>query len=319
MNVIIKRDFDSEIDLFLSRYKPRDVQGKKLGNKNTYEQYKRGLTRLLEFMLAYDIKSVDDMTLPVLTRLQDELLNQYAAKTTQTYLGVIKEFFYYLQNRGVIKTNDFVSFKIITVDKREQKTPTMNSKQASKVMSYVMALDDTPLHIIDKIVFLIMLNTGVREEEITLIQVKDILKQGDNLVINIHGKGMRKRFVVLSPEVSKRLIVLRSKLENALMAPLNGDDYIIQSMAKNTKGKNTKPMYRTSIIDRVKKVSDATGIYFTPHALRRTFATLLYKNGTPMEAIQRIMGHESSTTTQGYIDTEIDKEVGVKYATTLVG
>lgn len=320
MNALTKLDFNSHADLFLNMYKPREVEGVKLGNKNTYEQYRRGLTRLMEFMLAHGIASVSDIKLPQLTTLQDDLLRTpYSPKTVQVYLGVIKEFFYFLQNKGVIKANDFVSFRIVTVDKRDQKTPTLTESQAYTVMSHIMALPDSPLILIDKIILLIMLNSGVREEEITLVKIKDIVYQGKNLVINIHGKGMRKRFVVLSPEVSVKLMSLRSKLENAIMAPLCDDDYLIQSMATNFKGKNVNPMHRISVSNRIRKVSDSVGIYFTVHGLRRTFATILYKRKVPIEAIQRILGHESSVTTQGYIDTEIDKEVGVLHATSLVG
>lgn len=319
MKELIRLDFNSEADLFLSRYIPRDVEGKKLGNKNTYDQYKRGLTKLIEFMLASGIGNINEMTLPVLDRLQDDLLRQYSAKTTQGYLGVVKEFFYFLQNRGLLKSNDFVSFKIITVDKRDQKKPTLTESEIARVMSHVMTLPDTPLIIIDKLIMLIMVNTGVREEELCKIQVKDIVKQDKNLVIHVHGKGMRKRFVVLSPEVSAKLIDLRFKLENAIMAPLVGDDYLIQSMAKNTRTKNLQPIHRTSICTRISDISNEVGVYFTAHALRRTLATLLYKRSTPIEVIQRILGHESATTTQGYIDLEIDKQVGLKYAISMVG
>lgn len=319
MSTLIKIDFTSEASLFLSQYKPREIEGAAIGNKNTYDQYQRGLTRLMEFMLAHGINNIDDVKLPQLMTLQDDLLGHYKPKTVQTYLGVVKEFFYYLQNRGVLRSNDFSSFKIVTVDKRKQSKVTLTESQAYTAMAHVMALSDSPLLIIDKIIMLIFLNTGVREEELSKIKIKDIVYQGKNLVLHIHGKGMRNRFVVLSPEVSVKLMDLRFKLENALMSPLENDDYLIQAMAKNTKGKNVKPIHRTSIITRVTNISSDIGIKFTPHALRRTFATLLYKRGTPIESIQRILGHENVTTTQGYIDMEVDKDVGVKHATSLVG
>jgi site-specific recombinase XerD len=312
-------DRQSEAYLFLSQFKPREIEGKKLGNINTFRQYSRGISILVEFMVAHDIKSINEINLKSLIQLQDDLLAAYSPKTVQVYLGVIKEFFYYLQNKGLLSTNDFANLRIIAIDKREAKTPCLTESEAARVMSHVMALPDTPNKIIDKLMMLIFLNTGVREEEITLIKIGDMKLSNKHLTILINGKGMRKRHVVLSPEVTSAVISLRNKLENSLMAPLGDNDYLLQSMANNTKGKNLKPISRVAVSQRVQKISQDLDLYFTCHALRRTFATILYKRNTPIEVIQRIMGHESATTTQGYINMEVDKEVGKKYATSMVG
>jgi integrase len=323
-----KGSFNSEADLFLSQYKPRMIEGNQLGNKNTYEQYQRGLTKLMEFMVAHKIKSIDQMRLPQLNQLQEDLLRTtptghnkpYSPKTVQTYLGVVKEFFYYLQNRGVLKANDFASFKIITIDQRDAKTITLTESELNRVMSHVMALPDTSSRILDKIIFLLLANTGLREEELCDIQVCDLVKQGDNLILDIReGKGMRKRFITLSPDVTKKLIYLRSILELSLNMTLEKNDYLIQSLAHNTKGKNQKPINRTAIFDRVKKISGEVDIKFSAHSLRRTLATVLYSRSVPIEAIQRMMGHESPKTTQGYIDLHIDKVVSARFATSMVG
>ena len=39
----------------------------------------------------------------------------------------------------------------------------------------------------------------------------------------------------------------------------------------------------------------------TPHSFRRSFATEHSRNGTPIEVLQKLMGHASIKTTQRYI------------------
>ncbi len=267
------------------------------------------------WLVASGVRDIKSVKLPELSLFQDDLLQTYKPKTVQVYLAIVKEFFTFLNNRGVLSSNEFASLKIVSIDKRDSSAITLSELELKKVLKYIHGLDNSPSNVLNKIIMLVLTNSGLRETELCKLKIKDVVNQGENLVMQVSGKGMRKRFVVLSPVVSKQLLRLRSLLENGLMKPLSSDDYLIQSMANNRPAKNPDPMDRSNVIRRITNISVASRVKFTPHSLRRSFATNLYKNNVPIEAIQRILGHESVTTTQSYIHMDADKDVGVRYAT----
>jgi integrase/recombinase XerD len=46
--------------------------------------------------------------------------------------------------------------------------------------------------------------------------------------------------------------------------------------------------------------------HITPHTFRRSFATLLYQKGAQLMTIQKLLGHASVQTTEGYIMNDWD-------------
>ena len=305
----------SEAAIFLSRYQPREIKSNKLGNKNTYSTYKRAIHQFYSWLVGSGISDISKVKLQQLNMYQEDLLTSYKPKTTQVYLSVLSEFYAFMFNRKAISNNEFANLKIISIDKRENKGITLTETELTKLLKYVRSLDNSPSNTVNKLIMVILANTGVRESELCNIKIGDMVYQKDNLVINIKGKGMRKRFVVLSDKISHEVIQLKELLENAVFRPLNNDDYLIQAISNNKPKKMYNPLDRSNINRRLTNISKAVKIDFTPHSLRRSLATNLYKKGTPVEVISRVLGHENITTTQGYIASFIDKEVGVKYAT----
>jgi integrase/recombinase XerD len=53
------------------------------------------------------------------------------------------------------------------------------------------------------------------------------------------------------------------------------------------------------------------GKNITPHTFRRSFATLLYQKGAQLMTIQKLLGHSSVQTTEGYIMNDTKTRVRV--------
>lgn len=151
---------------------------------------------------------------------------------------------------------------------------------------------------------LLMASTGVRVSELTSIRVGDIDSQVG--VIRIHGKGSRERNVHIINEG------LRAELERHLQKMPSA-----HPEARLFTNKRGNPLTPAAFRDQLRKVVASEGLQrrITPHMLRHTAATMLLERGVDVSYIQRLLGHQSITTTQIYIHvTDVSLRAALKRA-----
>ncbi len=147
----------------------------------------------------------------------------------------------------------------------------------------------------DYAMFLLILSCGLRVSEVVALSPTDInLSSG---TLKIHGKGNKERMAYMTPAC--REAMYRYKEEYRDLIPKDMLKANIFFVSKRTGGGLT-----TRSVERaMKKYVNAAGIGgmgYTPHKLRHTMATTLAKDGTNLLTIQKLLGHESPTTTQIY-------------------
>lgn len=143
-----------------------------------------------------------------------------------------------------------------------------------------------------RLFFELISQTGLRFMEARLLSIEDIQFTTSTLLVR-HGKGRRLRTVPLGEGIA-------SKLQTFLAGRTTG--LIFQSV-------RGKAINEQSARDALRKQSLAIrGHSLHPHDLRVSFATYLYQTGNrKLLEIQRLLGHGSSRTTEGYILTEETK------------
>jgi len=129
--------------------------------------------------------------------------------------------------------------------------------------------------------------------------------------IRLHGKRDKTRVVAIHPRLMSELRrwFLHQEAESerheaVRIARANPDtDYVLLT-------RSGKPLSATSIYKQLNRRAVAAGLHVlepahgecrsrvSPHALRRTFATLLLNDGQPLDAVADILGHASVDTTR---------------------
>ena len=129
----------------------------------------------------------------------------------------------------------------------------------------------------DSLIFEILFKTGLRASEILNLSKSDIF---DNK-IKILGKGNKTRFIFILNDLKIKLI-----------------NWDFEYFLVNKKGLKLSPKQLNTII---KKNGKKINLEISPHSLRRSFCTNLIKSGCNIKVIQKMMGHNSISTTSKYI------------------
>lgn len=150
----------------------------------------------------------------------------------------------------------------------------------------------------DYCIIILFLNCGMRLSELCGINITKI--KGDTLTII--GKGNKERTVYLN-NICIRALNTYLPVRNSLGDKIKDKDALFLS-------KNYSRISKRAVEMLVKKYIAKAGIEgdkYSPHKLRHTAATLMYKYGNvDIRSLQQILGHESVSTTQIY--THVDDE-----------
>ena len=146
-----------------------------------------------------------------------------------------------------------------------------------------------------KIMLRILMETGIRVQEMLDIRDKDIdIKMG---TIRIHGKGNKERIVYFGTPCRKAIdsyLQERNKIvltdNRALFGSRNGNRISTDAVHALVK----KALLKAGL--------DAT--QFSAHKLRHTAATMMLSGGVDVKTVQEVLGHENLNTTQIYTHIE---------------
>jgi len=139
----------------------------------------------------------------------------------------------------------------------------------------------------DKALVTVLVDTGLRLSEVCALDWGDIdLETGEVRVRK--GKGGKDRRVIIGPKTRRSLLYYRRGL------PHGEDDPVwltYPGTSVCTPGYRSPRLQRSGVIMMLRRLRKRTGIAFSCHTLRRTFATLYLRNGGDLFALQASLGH----------------------------
>ena len=202
-------------------------------------------------------------------------------QTVENQRANLSAFFSWLTNEDIITKNPFRQISTIKCDKKVR-----------KIFSDVEldALRSACQKSKERAILEVLLSTGIRVDELASMEVCDIDR--NTLSVHVkHGKGSKERITYISEVAMKHL-----------MTYLNGRKEAGSSLLYN---KFHKPLSTDGIRHILNTVADRAGVESVhPHRFRRTFATIMYKRGMPIQEIQALLGHSNINTTTLYIQMD---------------
>ena len=211
--------------------------------------------------------------------------------TIKRRISCLKLLFKWAYQESIIKSNPFDSLnERIRLPKRLPRA--IDSEDASKLRRISTTLNDSTdfdTHC-TKTAICLLLETGIRVGELSSIQIDDISLP--DKCIKIHGKGNRQRLVYFfSPEVIS--------IVSSFIAKRKHLNQQIPTLLISKIGKKISPSnVRQALSDLVRSMHIERHI--TPHMLRHTCATQWLSKGLDIRHVQKLLGHQSISTTEIY-------------------
>ncbi len=257
--------------------------------------------RLMESYDDFDVIDCSDITTDFIRDILLDDLYEYlmyansdrdnSANARARKVSSLKSFFNYMSSKAHLL--DINITKELDSPKIPSKLPVFLSLDESLQL---LENIDGEFKIRDYCIITLFLNCGMRLSELVGINISDI--HGDSLTVT--GKGNKQRTVYLNDACKN---ALRAYMEARPKDNVKDRRALFLSKQKTRISNNM--VYRM-----IKKNLERAGLdpeVYSPHKLRHTAATLMYKYGNvDVRALQEILGHEHLSTTQIY--THIDEE-----------
>lgn len=161
----------------------------------------------------------------------------------------------------------------------------------------------------DRLVVALLLVLGPRVSELVRADVVDLVREPDQTVWRIVGKGGTTRTVALSGPLAGALEHYLATLRPRLAARRPDDADAQRALLLSWRGRRLEAQAVRGLLSRVvARMPEPYRRPTTPHALRHTTATLLVADGWDVKVVAELLGHASIATTGVYLD-RIDGEL----------
>ncbi|MDD1679542.1 MAG: tyrosine-type recombinase/integrase [Methanomicrobiales archaeon] len=204
-------------------------------------------------------------------------MRTYRPKTMHRILSTLSSFYRYLTIQGIAEFNP-----VTAVDRPRIKQEEIVYLKHDQVLQLINTIEDPR----DRLIIRTIYATGVRVSELCSINIEDI--DFEDHIIKIRGKGGKIRTVFID---DRTLEDICTHLEGRIGGPL----FIGQQ------GKHLSPTTVTHLF----RHYAPPGI--TPHKIRHSYASELYRRSKNLRVVQENLGHSSIRTTEVYLHTDLDE------------
>jgi integrase/recombinase XerC len=205
-------------------------------------------------------------------------------------LAAVRSLYRWLAREGVVEQNPA---KLVATPKLPQKLPRVPTiEEMNSVLDGQMP-EAAAFPERDRLMLELLYGCGIRNSELTGINLDDIRLSGEAILIR--GKGKKQRYVPFGEPVKGALAAYLPRRQARLAESRRNTPALLI----NQRGGR---LTSRSVGRIIKKIAVAKGLSpdVHPHTLRHAFGTHMLEEGADLRAIQELLGHERLATTQRY-------------------
>jgi len=145
------------------------------------------------------------------------------------------------------------------------------------------------------------MTTGIRVGELVNLRIEDVHLNERILIINAHKEDKRVKRWKPKTDAGSRIIPIRDSLVPKLRGYINEEKRKIGYFFISQKDSAFRTQSVIAFVNKYARESKSIGHVIGSHALRRTFASYLLDNNTPIGKISKLLGHASIEITMRYL------------------
>ena len=255
---------------------------------HTIKAYSGDLELFANYVGSRGWKQIDHV---VIRGFLSQLYEKGLSKTSVARaLAAVRSLYRWLAREGVVEQNPAKLVATPKLPKKLPRVPTIEEMNSviDGAMPEIAAFPER-----DRLMFELLYGCGIRNSELTGINVDDIRLNAEAILIR--GKGKKERYVPFGDSVKMALAAYIPPRQEIL----GTTHKISPALLINRRGGR---LTTRSVGRIVKKIAVAKGLSpdVHPHTLRHAFGTHMLEEGADLRAIQELLGHERLATTQRY-------------------
>jgi len=280
---------EKSIDQFLRVLRERNA------SQHTIKAYAGDLDEFAAYIGSREWKKIDHFAIRgFLSHLYEKGLSKTSVARA---LAAVRSLYRWLAQEGVVEQNPAKLVATPKLPKKLPRVPTIEEMNSvlDGDMPEVAAFPER-----DQLLLELLYGCGIRNSELTGINLEDIRPSSEAILIR--GKGKKERYVPFGGTAASALaayLPVRTKLLADIRGAHLGKNSDMRALLINQRGGR---LTTRSVGRIVKKIAVAKGLSpdVHPHTLRHAFGTHMLEEGADLRAIQEMLGHERLSTTQRY-------------------
>jgi integrase/recombinase XerC len=266
---------------------------------HTIKAYAADLDSFTSYVGSRGWKSIDHLAIRgFLSHLYQKGLSKTSVARA---LAAVRSLYRWLAQEGVVEQNPAKLVATPRLPKKLPRVPTIEEMNAvlDSDMTEVAAFPER-----DRLLLELLYGCGIRNSELTAINLDDI--RASTGAILIRGKGKKQRYVPFGGSAAASLAAYLPARKQLL------DELRRKTPALLTNQRGGRLTTR-SVGRIVKKIAVAKGLSpeVHPHTLRHAFGTHMLEEGADLRSIQEMLGHERLSTTERYTQLSLKHVLAV--------